>query len=147
LFLQSKKTKKLKKRLSETQFWKCYFYFIYLIRNEKEIHLLDEKFEKMVQDNKQQEAEMMEILNNSEDLEKRMKEMKFLLNDAIVNAIKEEKNPYSKEIEEKIETIFEEKKKISFLIGLDDITDDDDFMKKIVSVDQHFGNVISHFLL
>jgi hypothetical protein len=114
-----------------------------LIRNEKEIHLLDEKFEKMIKDiNKQQEEEMTEILNNSEDLEKRMKEMKFLLNDVIVNSIKEGKNPYSKEIEEKIEIIFEEKKKISFLIGLDDITDNDEFMKKIISLDQHFTNVI-----
>jgi predicted transcriptional regulator len=143
LFQQSKKRETINKRLSETQFWKCYFYFIYLIRNEKEIHLLDEKFEKMIKDiNKQQEEEMTEILNNSEDLEKRMKEMKFLLNDVIVNSIKEGKNPYSKEIEEKIEIIFEEKKKISFLIGLDDITDNDEFMKKIISLDQHFTNVI-----
>eukprot|EP01080_Neovahlkampfia_damariscottae_P002871 gene2871-4714_t len=131
--------------VSETHFWKCYFYFVYYIRNEKDIHLLDQKFEKIEKNLKEaQEIEIKQILIELEELENDINDMKHLLNDIIVKSLSEKKNPFSKEIEDKIEHLIQEKKKISFLLQID-LTDNDELMTKIVSLDNHFLSMMNEF--
>lgn len=127
--------------MTEEEFWKAYFFLVQMIKNEKQIHKLDEKLEQIIKKvQNEEEAKEKEGLKEIQELENYIKEFKKQIEEVITISKMKQIQPCDEELERKILDLFGKKKKISIIAS--EISYNDLIINSVVGIEKPFNEVV-----
>lgn len=127
--------------MTEEEFWKTYFYLVNMIKNEKQIHKLDEKLDQIVKKViKEEQDKEKEGFDEMKDLESSINSFKKQVEETITFSKMKQIPPYSEELERKILELFGKKKKISVIAS--ELSYNDNIINYVVGIEKPFNEVV-----